>query len=166
MERATRIFEDLQEQSSAGVPIVVEGRRDEAALRRLGIKGTILCLKATGEPRFRFIERLDGAKRAIVLTDFDRKGAELGTWLYQELSHRGIFADNQVWRKIRGLARTEVRSVEELRFWRGRVSSSILDCLQRFRGVIAPGIARFPAPLLSCQNQLVQLLAWLHRAVL
>jgi 5S rRNA maturation endonuclease (ribonuclease M5) len=114
MERAARIFEDLQEQSNAGVPIIVEGRRDEAALRKLGIKGTIHCLKATGEPRFRFIERLDGSKRAIVMTDFDREGGELGTWLYQELSHRGIQADNQMWRKIRALARTEVRSVEEL----------------------------------------------------
>ena len=114
MDRATRILQDLQEQSDAGVPIIVEGRRDEAALRKLGIRGTILCLKATGEPRFRFVERLDGSKRAIVLTDFDREGGELGTWLYQELSHRGVRADNQLWRKIRGLARTEVRSVEEL----------------------------------------------------
>ncbi len=114
MERATRIFQDLQEHSDAGVPIIVEGRRDEAALRKLGIRGTIHCLKATGEPRFRFIERLDGSKHAIVLTDFDREGAELGTWLYRELSHRGIHANSEVWRKIRGLARTEIRSVEEL----------------------------------------------------
>ena len=114
MERAIRIFQDLQVQSKAGVPIIVEGRRDEAALRKLGIEGTILCLKATGEPRFRLIERLDGSKRAIVLTDFDREGGELGKWLYQELSYRGILADNESWRKIRSLARTEVRSVEEL----------------------------------------------------
>jgi len=114
MERATRIFQDLQVQSEAGVPIIVEGRRDEAALRKLGIKGTILCLKATGEPRFASIERLDGSKRAIILTDFDREGGELGKWLYQELSYRGVLADNQLWRKIRGLSRTEVRSVEEL----------------------------------------------------
>jgi 5S rRNA maturation endonuclease (ribonuclease M5) len=114
MDRATRIFQDLQEQSESGIPIIVEGRRDEAALRRLGIKGTIYCLKATGEPRFRFIERLDGSNRAIVLTDFDREGGELGKWLYQELSHRGILADTQMWRKIRGLARAEIRSVEEL----------------------------------------------------
>jgi len=114
MDLATQILEDLKKQSDAGVPIIVEGRRDETALRRLGIGGSILCLKAAGEPRLRFIERLDGMKRAIVLTDFDREGGELGTWLYQELSHRGIRVDNQVWRKIRGLARTEVRSVEEL----------------------------------------------------
>jgi len=114
MERANRIFKRLQEQSDAGVPIIVEGRRDEAALRKLGIMGTIHCLKARGETRFSFLERLDGAEQVIVLTDFDREGGELGSWLYQELSHRGIHPDTQAWRKIRGLARTEVRSIEEL----------------------------------------------------
>jgi 5S rRNA maturation endonuclease (ribonuclease M5) len=114
MDRATRIFQDLQQESENGVPIIVEGRRDEAALRKLGINGIIHCLKATGEPRFRLIERLDGSQRVIVLTDFDREGGELGTWLYRELTHRGILADDQAWRKLRSLARTEVRSVEEL----------------------------------------------------
>ncbi len=114
LERTTRILEDLEKRSKTGVPIVVEGRRDETALRKLGITGTIHCLKARGESRFSFIERLDGFRRAVLLTDFDREGGELQAWLYQELSHRGIITDTQVWKRIRGLARTEVRSVEEL----------------------------------------------------
>lgn len=114
MERASRIFTDLASQSKMGAPIIVEGRRDELALRRLGITGTIHCLKATGESRLRVLERLDGSKRAIILTDFDREGDELESWLYQELSHRGIHPDNRAWWKLRGLSRTEVRSVEEL----------------------------------------------------
>ena len=114
MERASRIFTDLANQSKMGAPIIVEGRRDELALRRLGITGTIHCLKATGESRLRVLERLDGSKRAIILTDFDREGDELESWLYQELSHRGIHPDNRAWWKLRGLSRTEVRSVEEL----------------------------------------------------
>lgn len=113
MERASRIFIDLAHQSEMGVPIIVEGRRDELALRKLGVTGTIHCLKATGEARFRLLERLDWTKRAVILTDFDREGQELGSWLYQELSHRGIHPDNRAWWKLRGLARTEVRSVEE-----------------------------------------------------
>lgn len=113
MERTSRIFTDLAHQAKLGVPIIVEGRRDELALRRLGIAGTIHCLKATGESRLRLLERLDGSKRAIILTDFDREGDELESWLYQELSHRGIHPDNRAWWKLRGLARTEVRSVEE-----------------------------------------------------
>ncbi|HZD13435.1 MAG TPA: toprim domain-containing protein [Candidatus Binatus sp.] len=113
MERASRIFTDLAHQSNEGVPIIVEGRRDEHALRKLGITGIIHCLKATGESRFRILERMDGSSHAIILTDFDREGDELGSWLYQELSHRGIHPDNRAWWKLRGLARTEVRSVEE-----------------------------------------------------
>ena len=97
-----------------GVPIIVEGRKDELALRKLGIAGKIHCLKATGESRLRLLERLDGSKRAIILTDFDREGDELESWLFQELSHRGIHPDNRAWWKLRGLAKTEVRSVEEL----------------------------------------------------
>lgn len=113
MEQTSRIFTDLANQSKSGVPIIVEGRRDEHALRKLGIGGAIHCLKATGESRLRLLERLDGSKRVIILTDFDRKGDELESWLYQELSHRGIHPDNRAWWKLRGLARTEVRSVEE-----------------------------------------------------
>ena len=114
MEETERLLNELRRQSDAGVPIVVEGRRDEAALRKLGISGDIHCLKARGESRHDFLERLNGAKDAILLTDFDREGKELETWLYHELSQRGIACDLRLWRRIRSLARTDVHAVEEL----------------------------------------------------
>ena len=114
MEETARIFEELRAMSESGIPIIVEGRRDEAALRRLGINGTVYCLKARGESRHDFLERLDGTPDAIVLTDFDREGKKLETWLYKELSQRGIKSDLKLWSRIKSLARTEVHSVEEL----------------------------------------------------
>ncbi len=114
MEETERILKELRTQSDAGIPIIVEGRRDEAALRKLGVNGKIHCLKAAGESRHEFLERLDGTSEAILLTDFDREGKELGTWLYRELSQRGIKSDYRLWRRIRSLARTEVHAVEEL----------------------------------------------------
>ena len=114
MEETQRIIDELRTQSEAGVPIIVEGRRDEAALRRLGVTGKVHCLKARGESRHEFLDRLDGTKEAIVLTDFDREGKELETWLYKELSQRGVKSDLKIWIRMRSLARTEVRSVEEL----------------------------------------------------
>ncbi|TMI73934.1 toprim domain-containing protein [Candidatus Bathyarchaeota archaeon] len=114
MEETQRIIDELRTQSEAGVPIIVEGRRDEAALRRLGVMGKVHCLKARGESRHEFLDRLDGTKEAIVLTDFDREGKELETWLYKELSQRGVKSDLKIWIRMRSLARTEVRSVEEL----------------------------------------------------
>jgi 5S rRNA maturation endonuclease (ribonuclease M5) len=49
-----------------------------------------------------------------VLADFDREGKELETWLYKELSQRGVKCDLKLWIRMRSLARTEVRSVEEI----------------------------------------------------
>ncbi len=114
MEETERLFEDLRILSESGTPIIVEGRKDEAALRRLGVKGRVYCLKARGESRHEFLERLDGASDAIILTDFDREGKKLETWLYKELSQRGVKSDLKLWSRIRSLARTEVKSVEEL----------------------------------------------------
>jgi 5S rRNA maturation endonuclease (ribonuclease M5) len=137
MEETERIVEELRVQSDAGVPIIVEGRRDEAALRRLGIAGRVHCLKARGESRHEFLDRLDGTKQAIVFTDFDREGKKLETWLYKELSQRGVKSDLRLWIRMRSLARTEVRSVEEL--------PSFIRALEvRARGVrpVSPQIPR------------------------
>lgn len=113
-EQTERVFDGLRDRSRAGVPIIVEGRRDETALRKLGVTGPIFCLKAAGESRLRFLEKLDGFRQVVLLTDFDREGWELRSWLYHELSNLRIRADDLLWRRIRSLARTEVRSVEEL----------------------------------------------------
>ena len=114
MEETARLFDQLRTMSESGTPIIVEGRRDEAALRHLGIKGRIYCLKARGESRHDFLERLDGATDAIVLTDFDREGKKLETWLYKELLLRGVKSDLRLWSRIKSIAKNEVRSVEEL----------------------------------------------------
>src|SRR2546430_7882177 len=114
MEETNRILDQLRTQSEAGVPIMVEGRGDEAALGRRGMGEGVHCLKERGESRHEFLDRLNGTKEAIVLTDFDREGKELETWLYKELSQRGVKSDLKLWIRMRSLARTEVRSVEEL----------------------------------------------------
>src|SRR5947209_20476063 len=90
MEETERIIDELRTLSAAGVPIIVEGRRDEAALRRLGVAGEVHCLKARGESRHEFLDRLNGTKQAIVLTEFDREGEKLESWLYKEIFRRGV----------------------------------------------------------------------------
>ena len=114
MEETEKLIDEIRNQSEAGVPIIVEGRRDEAALRKLGIAGKVYGLKSRGESRHEFLDRLNGTKEAIVLADFDREGKELETWLYKELSLRGVKSDLKLWIRMRSLARTEVRSVEEI----------------------------------------------------
>src|SRR5205809_4582304 len=89
MEETERILDELRTQSEAGVPIIVEGRRDEAALRRLGVAGGGHWLQTRGEARHQFLDRVNGTKGAVVVTDFGREGKEPETWLYKGLSHRG-----------------------------------------------------------------------------
>jgi 5S rRNA maturation endonuclease (ribonuclease M5) len=114
LEEAERLFGDLREMSDKGIPIIVEGRKDEKALRSLNVNGAIHCLKARGESRFSFVDKLTGTNEVILLTDFDREGRELRLWLYDELTRRRIKAEDKLWRRIRGLAKSEVHAVEEL----------------------------------------------------
>src|SRR5438874_13615475 len=74
MEETERILDELRTQSEAGVPIIVEGRRDEAALRRLGVAGRGHCLEARGESRPEFLDRLKGDKEGVVFDGFGRRG--------------------------------------------------------------------------------------------
>ena len=113
-DETEKVLDSLRKRSRIGVPIVVEGRRDRAALDSLGVKGPILCLKGAGESRFHFLDKLDGLRDIILLTDFDREGIELRLWLYEELTRRGIRTDDLAWRRIKSLARAEVKGVEEL----------------------------------------------------
>lgn len=109
-----KILDSLRKKAQRGVPIVVEGRRDKEALYRLAVDGVVLSVKGTGQSKSHFLDSLHGLRDIILLTDFDAKGIELRQWLYRELTTRGIRAEDLTWRRIKSLARTEVRSVEEL----------------------------------------------------
>ena len=113
-EEIEKILDSLRKRARLGVPIVVEGRRDREALSKLAVQGVILSLKGAGQSKSHFLDSLHEFRDIILLTDFDAKGIELRQWLYQELTTRGIRAEDLTWRRIKSLAGTEVRSVEEL----------------------------------------------------
>src|SRR5712692_10116979 len=94
-----KTLESIRTRSRSGVPIVVEGRRDREALSRLGIDGVILCLKGAGESRSHFLDKLDRFRDIVLLPDFDREGIELRLYLYQEMTRRGIRAEDLAWRR-------------------------------------------------------------------
>ncbi len=113
-DQIEKVLETLRKRSTAGVPIIVEGRRDREALIKLGVNGTFLSLKGSGETKSHFLDRISEFHDITILTDFDAKGSELRLWLYQELTRKGIRADDLSWRRIRSLSRAQVRAVEEL----------------------------------------------------
>lgn len=61
-----------------------------------------------------FVEELNGERGVIVLTDFDRQGVFLARRLGRILNSQKIRANLVLWRELRSLTRSEVRSIEEL----------------------------------------------------
>lgn len=113
-EKLRKLIERVYEEAEKGRVIVVEGPRDKESLRRMGIKGRILCLQSSRKNTFGFVEQLDGESQVVVLTDFDREGVFLAHRLARVLNSQKIHANLMLWRELRGLTRSELRSVEEL----------------------------------------------------
>jgi 5S rRNA maturation endonuclease (ribonuclease M5) len=113
-ERLQKLIERVNEESEMGSVIVVEGSRDRESLRIMGVKGTILCLQSSRKNAIGFVEQLDGDKNVIVLTDFDREGVSLAKKLTRVLNSQRIHANLVLWRELRGLTRSDIRSIQEL----------------------------------------------------
>jgi 5S rRNA maturation endonuclease (ribonuclease M5) len=113
-EKLQKLIERISEESQRGRVIVVEGNRDRESLRSIGVTGTILCLKSGRSNTIGFAERLDGEKEVILLTDFDREGVFLAKQLARLLNSQNIHPNLLLWRQLRGLTRSDLRSIEEL----------------------------------------------------
>jgi 5S rRNA maturation endonuclease (ribonuclease M5) len=116
-----RKFEDMEKtlkqiisSSRDGIPIIVEGRRDREALRRLKIPGIVVCLKSSGNRFYDFTANLADKREVIVLTDFDKEGTRLAAKLIDELTHMKVKVNVAIWKKLKALCRSEVRAIEEL----------------------------------------------------
>src|SRR5208337_1980315 len=114
LERLEKILEQLSNESEKGNPIIVEGSKDKNALRAIGITGTILCLQSSRLNPLEFVEELGDLRHAIVLTDFDRQGVSLAHRLSRTLNSRGTLGNIIIWRSLRELTRSNLRSIEEL----------------------------------------------------
>ena len=82
-ENLANIVDKLSAESLNGIPIIVEGRRDEEGLRRAGVRGEIIQVKSIKGLR-RFFEQRD-VKRVILLLDLDSEGERLMKILIQSL---------------------------------------------------------------------------------
>jgi len=70
--------------------IIVEGKKDKAALENLGIKNIITINK----PLFAIVEEISAiAKECIILTDLDEEGRKLYAYLKRNLPRNGVKVD-------------------------------------------------------------------------
>jgi 5S rRNA maturation endonuclease (ribonuclease M5) len=94
-------------------PVIVEGRRDVAALRRLGLKGTILTLHC-GQTVAAFAEQITRRFPAVILLlDWDRRGRQLHTQLTRQLE-TDWEEYHFIQQELIALCKSAISSVEEL----------------------------------------------------
>jgi len=113
-ERLRKLIDRLSYESEKGGVIVVEGIRDRDSLRKIGITGRILCLQSSRKNTLGFVEELQGVSEVIVLTDFDREGTFLARRLARILNAERMRSNLVLWRDLRRLTRSDIRSIEEL----------------------------------------------------
>jgi 5S rRNA maturation endonuclease (ribonuclease M5) len=111
----TLLLDKLIEKSVEGSVILVEGSRDASALRLLGVKGSICCVKTTRIPLYDFLWKyIDSDVELIILTDFDRRGSQLLGKIASYLEHSGKHPNLSFWMKLNSLLSGDVKDVEGL----------------------------------------------------
>lgn len=112
-QRAVRLLELIEElvELNTQVPVVVEGKRDRDALRKLGLKGEVIVLNC-GAGHYEFCEALAGAHEAVVLLmDWDGEGQRLQGVLERELE--GMWEEfEHIRRVIKMLCQKDTKDVE------------------------------------------------------
>lgn len=78
----------------SGILVIVEGKKDRAALQNLGIKNIAELSK---KPIYQIVEEIANSSReCIILTDLDREGKELYSKLNSNLQKFGVKVDNRL----------------------------------------------------------------------
>lgn len=88
LERAERIREVLEALNEVNkkAPVIVEGKRDSEALRRLGLAGQIITLHR-GNNLYEFCEEIvEKFERVVLLLDWDERGESLYRFLGSHLA--------------------------------------------------------------------------------
>ena len=112
LERLEKAIDRVKEKSAEGVAIVVEGKNDEKALRKLGIEGPIHRVPEGDKTLLNTLEGLPDYDEAIVLTDFDRTGEKMASFCRKHMEKLGTKVLYEFRNKIRHYLRKGVKDIE------------------------------------------------------
>jgi len=108
-----RVQEFVQSLNSAHTSIlVVEGKRDEDALKKLGYSGKI-CQFHSFKGLVKFADSMPKYKNLILLLDSDRKGRYLTKRIISQLQHR-VTIDLSYRKELTIVTKGRVKNVEDL----------------------------------------------------
>ena len=93
--------------------IIVEGKRDSFALKKLGFSGRVLEFHKFGG-LIKFVDSVAHYENLIVLFDSDRKGKYLTRRIIEQLQHRTRI-DLSFKKKLISITKGKIRFIEQLR---------------------------------------------------
>ncbi|MBI2654995.1 toprim domain-containing protein [Candidatus Woesearchaeota archaeon] len=102
-------FQELVDKiKDSSILVIVEGKKDRAALNKIGISNIIELSK---KPLYRIVEEVSGSnKECIILTDLDKKGKELYGKLNSDLQKHGVKINNSLRNFL--FKNTKIRQIE------------------------------------------------------
>jgi len=132
LEEFQKLMKRVLYESERGALIIVEGHRDRDSLREMGITGRIFCLQNSGRNTVTVAEDLGRERCVIVLTDFDREGVFLAKRFARTLISEKVRTNLFLWRDLRRLVKSDIRSIEELPKFYRRLQAENRDSFAQF----------------------------------
>ncbi len=112
-KKLEELFEELRSANET-IPIIVEGKNDETALRKLGVTGKIIRLN-TGLSILNFCEELAKIHPEIILIpDWDIKGRQLMKKLKKYFKPSKVKIIDKFWRDLKKYCSKDIHQVEYL----------------------------------------------------
>jgi len=109
------LVKELNDLSSEGAAVLVEGKRDVTALRELGYTGPVFTVSILTSSAAARLELRRDVSTMIILTDLDSEGRRLAARYVKFLSHEGISASLAQRRRLSGASRGVFLHIENLR---------------------------------------------------
>ncbi len=117
---AYRALEEAIEENEAGSVVLVEGKRDEIALRALGFTGPIEKLNR-GWPVEKIIAYIDEKyESCILLMDWDRTGGRLQKKIVESMTGLEINVSDELRQVLSKAMKPDTRCVEDLTSFLGQ----------------------------------------------
>ncbi len=126
-ERINEVLDELREIGDDET-ILVEGDKDRDALRSLGVTGSITVLN-DGHSMVETSEMLSRSfEKVYIMTDWDRKGGQLGRALSEQLTALGVAFSTEERRKMAYLCKKDIKDVESLPALLERIGVENINC--------------------------------------
>ncbi len=126
LDNLDRVIDDIERETDKESVILVEGRRDEEALTKLGIESDIIHVSGNGYSIHETAQSVSHQySTAIVLTDWDSQGKTLMKKLKKHLEYYGVTPETIYRKRLMNLTSKEVYDVESLVTHRQQLKTEI-----------------------------------------